>query len=104
MAWWVNLTLVVIGLLVILIPFILVRRCGTASATTGSTTSRGLMSKSIDTLELWHVDDIKFHQSFFDRMFGVGDITVISHDDTTPCSSSTASPSPARCSRTSSSA
>ncbi len=45
---------------------------------------RGVFSKDIDTLELWHVEDIKFHQSLLDRLLDIGQITVISHDDTTP--------------------
>jgi uncharacterized membrane protein YdbT with pleckstrin-like domain len=45
---------------------------------------RGLLSKTIDTLELWHVEDIRFHQTLLDRMLSTGTITVISHDDTTP--------------------
>jgi len=45
---------------------------------------RGVLSKTIDTLELWHVEDIKFHQSLLDRILRVGTITVISHDETTP--------------------
>ena len=45
---------------------------------------RGLLSKNIDTLELWHVEDIKFHQSLFDRILNTGTITIISHDETTP--------------------
>ena len=45
---------------------------------------RGLLGKKIDTMELWHVDDIKFNQSFLDRMLGVGTITIMSDDQTTP--------------------
>ena len=45
---------------------------------------RGVLSKNIDTLELWHVEDIQFHQSLIDRLSSVGTITVISHDETTP--------------------
>jgi hypothetical protein len=45
---------------------------------------RGLLSKNIDTLELWHVEDISFHQSLLDRIFKVGNLTVLSHDDTNP--------------------
>lgn len=44
----------------------------------------GLMSKTIETLELWHVEDIKFYQSALDRILGTGTITVLSHDETTP--------------------
>ncbi|CAN5608083.1 hypothetical protein BH10PLA1_BH10PLA1_00640 [soil metagenome] len=45
---------------------------------------RGLLSKNIDTLELWHVEDISFHQSLLDRILGAGTITILSHDDTSP--------------------
>ncbi len=45
---------------------------------------RGLIGKNIDTLELWHVEDIKYHQTIRDRLLGIGTITVISHDITTP--------------------
>lgn len=45
---------------------------------------RGLFSKDIDTLELWHVEDIHFHQTIADRLLGIGAITVLSHDLTTP--------------------
>ncbi|HTW95796.1 MAG TPA: PH domain-containing protein [Tepidisphaeraceae bacterium] len=45
---------------------------------------RGIFSKDIDTLELWHVDDIHFHQSLLDRILGVGSIHVESKDETMP--------------------
>jgi hypothetical protein len=45
---------------------------------------RGLLSRDIDTLELWHVEDLHFHQSVMDRILNVGDITILSHDETLP--------------------
>ena len=45
---------------------------------------RGLFTKDIDTLELWHVEDIHYHQTVRDRLLGIGTITVLSHDITTP--------------------
>ena len=45
---------------------------------------RGLFSKDIDTLELWHVEDLKFHQSLPDRVLRIGSIIVVSHDESTP--------------------
>ena len=46
--------------------------------------SRGAVSTDTDTMELWHVEDLRLHQSLPNRLFGVGTITVFSHDDTTP--------------------
>ena len=34
--------------------------------------------------ELWHVEDLQFHQSLLDRILCIGEITVVSHDETTP--------------------
>jgi membrane protein YdbS with pleckstrin-like domain len=45
---------------------------------------RGILSKSIDSLELWRVLDLKYTQNVFDRILGVGRITVMSTDQSTP--------------------
>ena len=45
---------------------------------------RGLFSKDIDTIELWHVEDLHFHQSLWERIMGVGRIRIVSHDATLP--------------------
>ena len=45
---------------------------------------RGLLAHNIDTLELWHVEDLRFHQSLMARILGVGTITVLSKHPTTP--------------------
>jgi len=82
--WWVTLACVVIGILIMTIPWLLTKFIRYRISNYRIDYERGLLSKDIDTLELWHVEDINFHQSLLDRMLGVGTITVISHDDTTP--------------------
>jgi membrane protein YdbS with pleckstrin-like domain len=44
----------------------------------------GMLSKRIDTLELWRVKDIEFRQSFVDRMANVASIVVTAHDPAQP--------------------
>lgn len=82
--WWVTLACIVIGLIVLTIPVIMTKITRYRISNYRIDYERGLLSKSIDTLELWHVEDISFHQSVLDRMLGVGTIVVMSHDDTTP--------------------
>lgn len=82
--WWVNVILVVIGLLFLIIPVMIVKSVRYRISNYRIDFERGIFGKKIDTLELWHVEDIHFEQSFLDRILGVGNITVISHDDTTP--------------------
>jgi uncharacterized membrane protein YdbT with pleckstrin-like domain len=44
----------------------------------------GLLSKRVDTIELWRVRDAEFHQSLIERMLGVSSILVTAHDGTFP--------------------
>jgi len=85
---WPNGIVVLIclvgGLLCFLLPVLLQKSVRYRISNYRIDYERGVLSKNIDTLELWHVEDIKFHQSLFDRMTNTGTITVISHDDTTP--------------------
>jgi hypothetical protein len=82
--WWVTLALVVIAILVVLVPIVIQKTTRYRITNYRIDFERGVLSKNIDTLELWHVEDIQFHQSLWDRLLGVGVIRVISRDETTP--------------------
>jgi len=80
-AW---LICILLGLIVIALPVLLQRTVRYRISNYRIDYERGLLSKNIDTLELWHVEDISFHQSLLDRILGAGTITILSHDDTSP--------------------
>jgi membrane protein YdbS with pleckstrin-like domain len=82
--WWLTLAFVVVGLILLCIPVLIVKSVRYRISNYRIDYERGILGKRIDTLELWHVEDIQFRQSFLDRILGVGNLTVISHDDTTP--------------------
>lgn len=44
----------------------------------------GLLSRTTDQTELIRVDDVRVHQSVWDRVFGVGRVEVVSTDATQP--------------------
>ncbi len=44
----------------------------------------GVFARRVDSLELWRVKDISYHQSFFDRMCDDGRIVLITSDTSTP--------------------
>lgn len=46
--------------------------------------SHGLLSRDEEVVEYYRVRDIKFRQSIMQRVFGVGEITLISDDATSP--------------------
>lgn len=82
--WWSWVVAVVLAGGVILVPILTVKRTRYRISNYRIDREIGLLSKKIETLELWHVEDIQFYQSLGDRLLRVGTITVISHDDTTP--------------------
>jgi membrane protein YdbS with pleckstrin-like domain len=44
----------------------------------------GFLSKRVDTLELWRVRDVEFHQSLVDRIVGVSSLSITAHDGSSP--------------------
>ena len=44
--------------------------------------TKGLLSKSVDEIELFRIKDTKVHQSFLNRLVGIGHIDVTSSDET----------------------
>ena len=82
--WWMTVVCVIIALAAVLIPWLLIRATHYRVTNYRIDFERGIMTKRIDTLELWHVDDIKFEQGLVDRMMNVGTITIISDDKSTP--------------------
>ena len=83
-AWWVPWAGIVLAMAAIAMPVILIRSVRYRITNYRIDYERGVFSKDIDTLELWHVEDLKFHQSLLDRVLRIGRITVVSHDETTP--------------------
>ena len=45
-------------------------------------TEHGVLSKTVDSLELWRVLDVRYEQSLFDRLLGNARITLIGTDQT----------------------
>ena len=82
--WWLDLIAIVIGVVFFFVPVIRTKTVRYRVTNYRIDYERGLLSKNIDTLELWHVEDLRFHQSLVDRLLGVGNVTVISHDETMP--------------------
>jgi len=82
--WWAYLAVVVLAVLLFFVPVLQTKTISYRVTNYRIDYERGMFSKDIDTLELWHVEDLRFHQSLMDRMLGVGDVTVISHDETMP--------------------
>lgn len=84
MPWWLILAFIVAGIIVMTIPMLLVKRTRYRVTNYRVDYERGWLSTTIDTMELWHVEDLKFHQTLWEKIMGLGTIDIMSHDDTTP--------------------
>lgn len=82
--WWLTLLCVVAAVVIVVVPMLLIRATRYRITNYRIDFERGILTKKIDTLELWHVDDIKFEQGLIDRMMNVGSIIILSDDKTTP--------------------
>jgi membrane protein YdbS with pleckstrin-like domain len=82
--WWLLTICFVVALGLVTAPLLLVRTVRYRITNYRIDYERGLLSRQIDTLELWHVEDLRFHQSLMNRLLKVGTISVFSHDETTP--------------------
>jgi uncharacterized membrane protein YdbT with pleckstrin-like domain len=45
---------------------------------------RGMLSKSLNEIDLRYIDDTQFFQSFSGRLLGIGNVTLISSDKAFP--------------------
>lgn len=82
--WWGLAIGILVALLVLVLPLILVRKNRYKISNYRIDYEQGLFSKRIDTIELWHVDDVQMRQGVVDRMLGVGTINIHSNDATNP--------------------
>jgi len=82
--WWIPVVGLLLGAALVVLPILLVRVVHYRITSYRIDYERGLFSKSIDTLELWHIEDLSFRQSLWERILNVGRINVLSHDVSTP--------------------
>ena len=81
---WMTIASIIGAILAVVLPWMIIRTTRYRITSYRIDFERGIITKKIDTLELWHVDDIKFEQGLLDRMMNVGSITVMSNDRTNP--------------------
>ncbi len=81
--WWTWL-LVPIGVALFFFPALWVKRNRFKITNYRIDFEHGLITTNIDTLELWHVNDVRMRQGPMDKIFGVGSIHITSDDRSTP--------------------
>jgi membrane protein YdbS with pleckstrin-like domain len=82
--WWLVLVALVVAFGLFAYPVLATRTRRYKVTNYRIDFERGLISTTIDSLELWHVDDINMHQTPWDKLLNVGTITVKAHDQDLP--------------------
>ena len=88
---WAGLTIlgwvlapVVVGIVILLVLAVRKRSMSWKITSRRIETENGWLSRSLDTLELWKVQDVEFRQTVLQRMLGVATLIVKAHDQQEP--------------------
>ena len=82
--WWVYMALVLVAAIVTFMPMMLRKTLKYRITNYRIDISSGVLARNTDTVELWHVEDLRLHQSLINRIAGVGAITITVHDQALP--------------------
>jgi uncharacterized membrane protein YdbT with pleckstrin-like domain len=83
-AWIATAVLVAIQALMLIVAWIRLRSTAYTITNQRVLIEQGVFTKSVDELDLRYLDDSQFTQTFVDRILGIGDVTLISSDKTSP--------------------
>ena len=82
--WIAAAILVSIQLVALLVAWIRLRSTLYTITNQRVLIEQGLFSKTVDEIDLRYVDDSRFAQTMVDRMLGIGHVTLISSDKSSP--------------------
>jgi len=82
--WFVTLVVLIYELVTFLIALFRIRSTVYTITNQRVMIESGLFSKSLSEIDLRYIDDSNFYQSVMARLLGIGNVTIISSDKSTP--------------------
>ena len=82
--WWLDLAVIAIAALITFWPILLRKTVRYRITNYRIDITNGVLSRNVDTVELWHVEDLRLHQSLVNRITDVGAISIVVHDQALP--------------------
>ncbi|HYO77847.1 MAG TPA: PH domain-containing protein [Thermoanaerobaculia bacterium] len=82
--WIATALLIAVQLIVLVIAWVKLRSTMYTISNQRVLIEQGVFSKTVDEIDLRYVDDSQFAQTFVDRILGIGNITLMSSDQSTP--------------------
>jgi uncharacterized membrane protein YdbT with pleckstrin-like domain len=83
-AWVITAILLAVQLVMFLVAWLRLRSTMYTITNQRVLIEQGVFTKSVDEIDLRYVDDSQFVQTFVDRVLGIGNVTLISSDKTSP--------------------
>jgi membrane protein YdbS with pleckstrin-like domain len=82
--WWLTSIIVILQLVWLFIALARLRSTMYTISNQRVMVEKGILSKSLGEIDLRYVDDTQFFQSLIARLLGIGNVTIVSSDKTTP--------------------
>ena len=82
--WIATAIIVTIQLIALAIAWIRLRATSYTVTNQRVLIEQGVVTKTVDEIDLRYVDDTQFQQTLVDRILGIGNVTLISSDKTSP--------------------
>ena len=82
--WLLTLALIVLQLLIFVIRLMKLRSTIYTVTNQRVMIETGLLSKALSEIDLRYIDDSQFSQTLIQRLLGIGNVTIVSTDKTTP--------------------
>lgn len=82
--WWATAIIIFVQLIALTVALISLRSTKYRVTNQRVLVEQGVFTKTVDEIDLRYVDDSTFTQSFFDRILGIGSVTLMSSDTNTP--------------------
>lgn len=84
-AGWIALAILIpIQLIALVVAWLRLRTTNYTVTNQRVIVEQGILSKAVDEIDLRYVDDSQFHQTLIHRVLGIGNVTLMSSDETTP--------------------
>jgi uncharacterized membrane protein YdbT with pleckstrin-like domain len=82
--WIIAAILTFVQIIALLVAWIRLRSTTYTVTNQRVLTEQGIFSKTVGEIDLRYVEDSSFTQTFVDRILGIGTVTLVSSDETTP--------------------
>lgn len=82
--WLITAVIVAVQLVLVIVAWLKLRSTMYVVTTQRVMIEQGILSKTVNEIDLRYVDDSQFFQGLTDRILGIGNVTLISTDKNTP--------------------